>query len=432
MEACEALAESREAMEDNALAVPLTGADPQGWRALLATPLHKGYRSGTHRTRAPRETLQRLRPHLPAMGITRVANITGLDLIGVPVVMACRPNSRSLATSLGKGLDVDAAMVSSMMECVELHHAERVMLPLLLASTAEMKARGPLIDVARLPRIRNSRYHEHFPLLWVQGCDLVSGHGVWLPFETVHASASSQAPSGSGCFAATSNGLASGNHRLEAVVHALLEVIERDSTAVWGAGGPGRPEQSAIDLDSVDDPGCRWVLDRCRSAGVYVTAYETTSDVGVPSFLCELRDAGTDPSLAAVFSGLGCHVDRGVALLRALTEAVQSRLTLIAGSRDDLSRRDYVEKGHPPPARASRRFPGGVSMASGETFNEDFEQIRARLLEVGVDQIVAVDLTRLEFQIPVVRVVVPGLEGPDDDPEYMPGPRARAAAGRPS
>jgi YcaO-like protein with predicted kinase domain len=127
-----------------------------------------------------------------------------------------------------------------------------------------------------------------------------------------------------------------------------------------------------------------------------------------------------------VFTGLGCHVDIGVALLRALTEAVQSRLTLIAGSRDDLSRRDYRIDAAPPrrisrPARSFRSMP---SRRTAATFNEDLEFIFERLRAVGVEQIVAVDLTHPYYAIPVVRAVVPGLEGPDYDPEYVPGLRA--------
>jgi YcaO-like protein with predicted kinase domain len=280
--------------------------------------------------------------------------------------------------------------------------------------------------VERLARVRGSRYHRHFPILWIQGCDLVSGTGVWLPFETVHVSAAVPQPSGSGCFAATSNGLASGNHLLEAIVHALLEVIERDATAVWGARPPDIREQSVVDLRTVNDPDCLSAIQLMQRAGHDPAVHETTSDTGIPSYLCEMREAHTDPERTPVFSGLGCHLDRGIALLRALTEAAQSRLTLIAGSRDDLSRRDYDERGHPPPPAAFRTFDSARARA-GRTFNEDFERIRDRLLSVGVEQIVAVDLTLPEFGIPVVRVVVPGLEGPDDDPDYLPGPRADAA-----
>ena len=72
----------------------------------------------------PEETLARLVPHLGRMGITRVANVTGLDRVGVPVVTAVRPNARSLAVSQGKGLTLAAAKVSAIMEAAELYHAE--------------------------------------------------------------------------------------------------------------------------------------------------------------------------------------------------------------------------------------------------------------------------------------------------------------------
>jgi len=52
------------------------------------------------------------------MGITRVANVTGLDHVGIPVVMACRPNARGLAVSQGKGLTLDAAKASAVMESI--------------------------------------------------------------------------------------------------------------------------------------------------------------------------------------------------------------------------------------------------------------------------------------------------------------------------
>ncbi len=53
---------------------------------------------------------------------------------------------------------------------------------------------------------------------------------VWLPYELVHANYTLPLPTGSGCFPASTNGLASGNHMLEAICHGLAEVIERDST----------------------------------------------------------------------------------------------------------------------------------------------------------------------------------------------------------
>ena len=64
------------------------------------------------------------------MGITRVAVLTGLDVIGIPVAAAVRPNSRSVAVHQGKGVTLDAAKASAVMEAVECFHAENIALPL--------------------------------------------------------------------------------------------------------------------------------------------------------------------------------------------------------------------------------------------------------------------------------------------------------------
>src|SRR4051812_24003909 len=99
----------------------------------------KTFRDGTHRLIAPEETVAWIRSFMPMMGITRIANVTGLDSIGIPVVMVCRPNSRSLAVSQGKGLGLAAAKASGLMESVELYHAEHITLPLKLGSYEELR-----------------------------------------------------------------------------------------------------------------------------------------------------------------------------------------------------------------------------------------------------------------------------------------------------
>src|SRR5215471_21083408 len=74
--------------------------------------------------------LRTLQPKLAAVGITRLADVTGLDRVGLPVVLAVRPLGRSLAVSQGKGLTREQAAVSAILEAMELHHAERHRLPL--------------------------------------------------------------------------------------------------------------------------------------------------------------------------------------------------------------------------------------------------------------------------------------------------------------
>jgi ribosomal protein S12 methylthiotransferase accessory factor len=400
----------------------------------------KQFWRGTHRTVSPDETLNKLQYLASFMGITRVANITGLDDIGIPVAAAYRPNSRNISVSQGKGMNLAAAKVSALMESIEGFHAERIMHPLRLAAYEDISSdEDRVVDVDRLPSVINSRFHPQQPILWLSARNLYDDESVWLPFECIHTDYTLPSLSGSGCFQATSNGLSGGNHVLEAISHAVCELVERDATALYWARNAEARAQRRIDLSTVDDLDCREVLNRYESAGVRVAAWDITSDVGIPAFLCLIssRAHASDPNVL-VADGMGCHPGKGVALFRALAEAAQSRLTTIAGVRDDLSRSSYV--GH----RACRQSRLLETLIDCESSNIDFREIRdvvrttfeedvAWELEcldaAGFRQILVVELTQSRFDIPVVRVVIPGLEGVCFQPDYVGGRRARAVAG---
>lgn len=399
-------------------------------KALDFPVVHKAFRQGSHRSVEPAETIERVRPLMAKMGITRIANVTGLDRIGIPVVMVCRPNSRSIAVCQGKGIDNDAATASGLMEAAEIHHAEHVTLPLKLASFTEIARDHPVIDVARLPRIRGNRYHSDLVMLWIEGFDLIGRQRLWLPFEMVHANYTLRLPPGSGCFDASTNGLASGNHILEAVCHGICEIVERDANTLWNRLDSLARDQTQFDLDTIDDGSCRGILQRLEAAEFDVTAWETTNDTGVPAFFCVLTD--TVQHQAHIGVGSGCHPACNIALSRALTEAVQVRTTYISGARDDLMPEEY---GKPLLNRRqawAKQLTGSMpARAYGDgpdccfdTFNEDVAWLLQQLRLVGIKQVVAVDLTRSGFDLPVVRMVIPGLEGPDDHDGYVPGERA--------
>src|SRR5436309_1928919 len=108
----------------------------------------KQFLAGTHRSRDPQETVDGVRPHFGELGITRVANVTGLDRIGIPVVMVVRPNSRSLSVSQGKGLTLAAARASGIMESLESHHAERADCPIWMDSYQRLNNEVRVADPA--------------------------------------------------------------------------------------------------------------------------------------------------------------------------------------------------------------------------------------------------------------------------------------------
>ncbi len=155
-------------------------------------PRDAGVSSGTNRLDAirrlaPEETIARVKRFAPAFGITRVANLTGLDRTGIPVVMVCRPNARSSAVFNGKGVDVASAQASALMEAAETWHAENIRLPLQFASFADLEGQFPVIDVDGLPRTPTPQFDPHLPILWVEGRNLMDDSAIWLPFEIVHA-----------------------------------------------------------------------------------------------------------------------------------------------------------------------------------------------------------------------------------------------------
>ena len=398
---------------------------------MAGTPKH--YFHGTHRTCAPADTIARLKPLLRTMGITRVANVTGLDRTGIPVVMVCRPNARSVTVSQGKGITLDAAKASGIMEALEVWHAERIAKPLKLASYTELRGEHRVADVSTLPRARGSCYSDSLPLLWLEGEDLLGSGSTWVPYELVSANYTLPLPPGSGCFQANTNGLASGNHWLEAVSHGLCEVVERDATTLWKQSSSRAQDKRVLDLASVDDAACAGVIAQLRAADLEVRIWNTTTDVGIASFVCLVM--GDEADQADPEFGAGCHPARYVALLRAVTEAAQARNTYIAGARDD-----YFSHLYDAAARA-RRFAlcqrllestapqclfAHVPTFESTSLEGDLRWMLARLRAAGIEQVLAVDLTKEAIGVPVARVIVPGLEGimDDDEGDYAPGKRA--------
>lgn len=385
----------------------------------------------------PEETVRRALRLAPMMGITRVGNVTGLDDVGVHVVTVSRPNSRSLAVAQGKGIDLASAKASALMESIEAYHAETITLPLRYCSLEELRYTHQVADVSLLPRVATSSFHPNTRLLWCEGHDLMQDDAVFVPYELVHSDCTWPQPPGSGCFAGSSNGLASGNHYLEAVSHAICEVVERDATTLWRLRGPDDHQARRVDLASVDDPTCLRVIELFARAGLEVGVWETTTDVGIASFLCVIFRAADDPSRPLPpAAGAGCHPSRAIALLRALTEAAQTRLVQISGSRDDIGHDMYGRHRYAANLEALRTELGRPKPRSflasphwdADTLDGDVEWELEHLRAAGVKHAVAIDLSKEAFGLPVVRVVIPGLETVSEMPGYVPGRRAHAMA----
>jgi ribosomal protein S12 methylthiotransferase accessory factor len=381
----------------------------------------KGFREGTDRTVAPETTLARFTPHRAAMGITRIADVTGLDHVGIPVACAVRPLSRNLAVSQGKGLTRAAAMASAFMESAEMWHAQQHPHPVVWASTNELRSDGvATVEVERLLRWEGADLDLDRPLRWTAGYDLIGRQTKWVPYEAVHCDGRLPKAAGEDVFRRGSNGLASGNHRLEAVCHALYELVERDELATWYEAADLTQRARRVAIDTIDDEACGGIIEHFRRAGIEPAIWDIAlGPWRVPTYVCLAgeRDAATLHPFPAG-EGSGSHPTRSIALLRALTEAAQVRATVIAGSRDDIDRAVYDDYWYSAESRAYidalARDDTPFSFrdaddADHRTFNDDLAWLLERLQSGGIDEVVVVDYTRGDIDLPVVKVVVPGL-----------------------
>jgi len=405
----------------------------------LDGPVLKLFKRGTHRIISPDDTLAEIASKAPQIGITRLGNVTGLDRIGIPVTVAIRPNSRSVSVSQGKGLGLSQALASALMEAIELFHAEEPAGRVVEASFSKLSAHDRAVRPGLLSTGETSLPDKN-NMRWLEGYDLLARETCLVPWDVVHTDYTLRTRHNieQYRFLSGSNGLASGNHLVEAVSSAICELVERDAVAVWHARNIRERADCHLDAESIDDGDCRALLELYEAAQIRPRIWDVTSDIGIPAFLCDIPAGANDNGLRR-FRGSGCHPNRGVALARALTEAAQIRLTYIAGIRDDLPTSDYTEAAE---QKLGAALLDAISQVSkGRLFCDipshntedvaiDLRWELERLRAIGIQQITAVNLTRPEFGIPVVKVVIPGLEWDHTHPYYAAGLRARKASGR--
>lgn len=405
---------------------------------LFGSPMRapKHFFDGTYRTVAPEQTMARIRPLFRKVGITRLADVTGLDRIPVSTVIAMRPNSRTLANGSGKGFTKLTACVSAAMETIEHYCAEQSNVSWVTATWNELSATDQVVAVDNLQLNKHALFSVDLPEKWTPGWDIVSCKEVFVPLLSVdmaprHRTRSTELTS----FQMGSNGLASGNAQLEAIASGLYEAIERDATTSWhvATNETGlRPPR--VRLDTIDSELPRDLLERLNAAAIELVLEDCTIDTAVPVYMATIHDARSN---LGFFCGYGAHLDPSIAMIRAITEAVQARVVYVAGARDDvfdhrrhlMKRREHALvyetiEGNPETLDAS-----SLHSEAPDTFEGEIAVLVEKLNSVGLDQVIVIDLTRPELDVPVVKVVVPGLEG-YKFAFYTPGRRALAFVNR--
>lgn len=383
--------------------------------SLAETPGCVGRKCWQHRTVPPEVTQARLVPLCEAVGITRIADLTGLDRIGIPVFQAVRPMGRSLSASQGKGVTPAAARVSAMMEAIEIWHAENLILPCWHAR-ADAPGR-PALDWADLGKLTIAPPRAEQEIPWTEATDCMTGQPVALPRDL--ASLDFTHDGDPPWLLRSTDGLAGGNTRDEAFASALAELIERHCCAEFQAAPAQAHAARRIDpaLLSRESPSIHALTGPVLDAGLDLDLFDMTNALGVTAIKALIYDPDSAGPTRRPCAGHGAHLNPETAVIRAITEAAQTRLTHISGNRDDLDPGHY--RNHPLD-NSLRRLTRGMDFSdrrrgldltdrSGPTPGSDGTRMLDRIRDAGLGPILSLDLTRPDLDVPVIKLLAPAL-----------------------
>ncbi|GAA0571937.1 YcaO-like family protein [Paractinoplanes ferrugineus] len=360
---------------------------------------------GPRETGADEAFWQRIQPVLNRVGVTRVADITWLDDMGIPACQAIRPDARTLSVSQGKGATVLLAAISAAMEAIEVWHAENLGPAPHIARVREVSA-GLGYPLAALRTTARSPLNPGSVLGWSPATRLLDGVGTLVPTDLLRLDSTVAPEWAPVLFECTSNGLASGATRDQAVLHGLLETVERDAlTRLGGERG------CAVDPAALGTTVAT-LADRFRRADVAVRIEAIDTPVRVACFAVRIRS----DDFPAEFHGTAAGFDAPATALQAMMEAAQARVAAVAGTREDLSAELYhrgaaaAPMSWPEPATTQ---PPGPRIDAPPDRGAAIAQLTREINALTGFSPLVVDHTRPEFGIPVVRVVCPGLHCPN-------------------
>ncbi|HEY5933486.1 MAG TPA: YcaO-like family protein [Kofleriaceae bacterium] len=371
------------------------------------------YLGGTKRAVAPELTFERVQPLLAGYGITRLADVTDLDCLGVPVYTSMRPRGRITQSSQGKGARAIDAKVSALMEAIESTHAENPTVELVRASLASLERAGRSpIDPSTLCRYVHGSWSPRVKTLWVAADDLVSGRDCLVPASSVYFLYPSS-------FLTSTNGLASGNDASEATLHALLEIYERDAlSTLIDDDEVSFDGCDVIDLLTIEVPFLLEHVERLGRAGVTLRLLRVSLESTIHTFIALLLDSSPLAPSTRISAGFGAHLDPAIAASRAITEAAQTRIGNIQASREFLTMEMFTDL-HDQFFEMATSFEADTAWSSlgdatTETIAGDLATVILQCESDGATQILRHVLTPPDHVVSVVKVQIPGAR--DDFP----------------
>jgi oxazoline/thiazoline synthase len=272
-----------------------------------------------------------------------------------------------------------------------------------LANREQLNSRANILE--RIP----STFDENAVLDWTPVWSFTRGAHVHLPTSYLYYGCE---PSETRFCAADSNGNAAGGSLEDAILQGFLELVERDATAIWWYNRIPRP---AVDLTDVLGEHWPAVRDEYARRDREVWVLDLTTDLGIPAFAAVSR-CTSGPS-ERLLLGLGAHLDPQVGVMRAISELHQMLVTVDSASTDAAIEPDVrgwltdarlVDHGYLAPSALARRRRADYMSLMHSDLRNDVDWCRKRVEALGFE-LLTLDQTRADLELPVVKVIVPGL-----------------------
>lgn len=343
-------------------------------------------------------------------GVTRLGEITHLDSLGVPVFQAIRPWSRALSVHQGKGLSCEDARLGALMEAVESACAEAFAGPVEIVAWRDLPPAERPADLGDFADLRARSLGPKEAVAWTPARRLLGGQTLWTPLHAVSLDFT-RPPDDR--LSRSSNGQAAHFSLAAATDTALLELIERDATATWFTLSPDERTVARVALQTIAYPWFDDLHDRMRAQGLRLVVYQLPAVVPYPVAVASLVDRDRLANRPGAY-GVACHPSAEVALRKAVLEAVQSRLTLIAGARDDIyyapaGRRRGMGLAPPPPLHGRLKDWGAVADADDGPAGGGDLAIAHALAARGYPDAAVIELSEPGAEVVVAKAFVPGL-----------------------
>jgi len=395
------------------------------------------------------ETIKTILPVSSNIGITRLADITNMDILGIPNFSAVLPGTEDyIWVYSGKGPTRMDAKASALMESIERYSS-------LPSGNRNKMIQGSYKEVSKVSKILHPsnvvepmilEYDDEMIMDFLSGYDLVNNDRILIPAPLALFRYSPKPPAINPFAYHHTNGLASGNVLEEAICHSLCELIERDATSLAELNASALPynflrtmtkylSDNGLEIDPVDstefvDDDSKYpdvdisnidfkpisnLVKKFNDAKIPLIIKDITSPIGVPTFNASSIEWITE-DYGYLAEGHGTHPDARIALLRAITEVSQTRAANIQGARDDLRKISYGNSNSDEKktwqfmkSKNTIQFSEIKSFIHDDIL-DDINFILSRLVSNGLKQVIVVDLTNPQIMIPVVRTIVPGLE----------------------